>query len=52
MGFLKIIAYVKDKRSNLNIMTIVLKFIVRCQLLNLDEGFQGFFFGNVFSKAC
>jgi hypothetical protein len=48
----KIIAYVKNKRSNLNIMTIVLKFIVKCQLLSLDEGFQGFFFGHVFSKAC
>ncbi len=44
----KIITYVKYKRSNLNIMTIVLKSIVRCQLLSLDEGFQGSFFGHVF----
>jgi hypothetical protein len=47
----KIIAYVKNKGSNLNIMTIALKSIVRCQLLSLDEGFQGIFSSHVLSKA-
>ncbi len=35
----KIIAYVKDDGSNLNIMTIALKSVTNCELLNLDESF-------------
>jgi hypothetical protein len=38
----KIIAHVKDKGSNLNTMTIALKFVVKCEVLGLDESFQGF----------
>jgi hypothetical protein len=48
----KIIAYVKDEGSNLNFVTIVLKFVVNCEVLGLDESFQDFCFGHVFSKAC
>jgi hypothetical protein len=44
----KIIAYVKDEGSNLNTMTIVLKFVVKCEILGLDESFQGVCFGHVF----
>jgi hypothetical protein len=35
----KIIAYVKDEDSNLNTMTIDLKFVVKCEVFNLDESF-------------
>jgi hypothetical protein len=35
----KIIAYVKDKGSNLNTMTIALKSIVKCEALGLNENF-------------
>jgi hypothetical protein len=35
----KIIAYVKDEGSNLNIMIVVLKFIVSCNVLGLIESF-------------
>jgi len=48
----KIIAYVKDEGSNLNTMTIALKYIVKCEIFRLDESFQGACFGHVFSKAC
>jgi hypothetical protein len=48
----KIIAYVKDEGSNLNIMTIVLKYVVKCEVCGLDESFQGSCFGHIFSKAC
>jgi len=48
----KIIAHVKDKESNLNTMTIALKSIVSCDMLGLEENFQGFCFGHAFSKAC
>ncbi len=37
----KITAYVKDEGSNLNIMTIAIKFVVKCEVLGLDESFQG-----------
>jgi hypothetical protein len=48
-----IISYVKDKWSNLNVMTIIsLKSIVKCQVLPFNENFQGICFGHVFSKAC
>jgi hypothetical protein len=45
-------AYVKDEGSNLNTMMIVLKSVVKCKVLGLDEIFQGFHFGHAFSKAC
>ncbi len=48
----KIIAYVKDEGSNLNTMTTTLKSIVSCDLLGLEESFQGTCFGHAFSKAC
>jgi hypothetical protein len=48
----KIIVYVKDERSNLNIMTIFLKFIVSCGVLGLDEKFQSTCFDHVFPKVC
>ncbi len=48
----KIIAYVKDKGSNLNTMTTILKSIIGCDMLGLEESFQGIYFGHEFSKAC
>ncbi len=48
----KIIVYVKDEGSNLNIMTITLKSIIGCDILVLEESFQGICFGHAFSKAC
>jgi hypothetical protein len=48
----KIITYVKDEGSNLNIMTIVLKFVVKFEVLGLDESFYGVCFGHAFSKEC
>jgi hypothetical protein len=48
----KIITHVKNDGSNLNVMSIVLKFVVNCEILGLDESFQSFYFGHVFSKAC
>jgi len=47
-----IIAYVKDEGSNLNTMTIVLKYVVKYEVFGLYENFQGSCFGHVFSKAC
>jgi len=35
----KIIAYVKDEDSNLNTMTIDLKFVAKCEVFNLNESF-------------
>jgi hypothetical protein len=29
-----------------------LKFVAKCEVLGLDESFQGIFFGHIFSKAC
>jgi hypothetical protein len=45
-----IIAYVKYERSNLYIMITTLKSIMRCELLGLDESFQGICFDHVFLK--
>jgi hypothetical protein len=33
-------------------MTIVLKFVVKCEVFGLDESFQGACFGHACSKAC
>ncbi len=41
----------KDEVSNLTIMTIALKSIVKCEVLSLDESFQGTCLDHVFSKA-
>jgi hypothetical protein len=46
------ITYVKDEGSNLNIMTTTLKSIVCCDMLGLEEIFQGICFGHAFSKVC
>jgi hypothetical protein len=48
----KIVAYVKNEGSNLNTLTIALKFIMKYEALGLDESFQGTCFGHVFLKAC
>jgi len=39
--------------SNLNAMIVIAsKSIVKCQVLGLNENFQGICFGHVVSKAC
>jgi hypothetical protein len=48
----KIIAYVKNERSNLDTIIIVFKSIVKCEALGLNESFHSTFFGHAFSKAC
>jgi hypothetical protein len=35
----KIITYVKDEGSNLNTLTNALNFIVKCEILRLEENF-------------
>jgi hypothetical protein len=35
----KVIAYVKDEGSNLNIMKIIMKFVVKCEVFGLNESF-------------
>ncbi len=47
-----IFAYVKDEGSNMNVMTIILKFIMSHECLGLEESFQGSYFGHGFSKTC
>ncbi len=47
----KIIANVKDEGKNLNYMTIDLKSIVNCEILSLEESFNGTCFGHAFSKT-
>jgi hypothetical protein len=46
----KIIAYVKDERSNLITMTITLKSIIKCEVIDLNENFQDTCFGHVFLR--
>jgi hypothetical protein len=48
----KIVAYVKDEGSNLNVMIVTLKCVLSYESLGLKESFQGIFFGHAFSKAC
>jgi hypothetical protein len=48
----KIIVYVIDEGSNLNVMTATLKVVVNRKFLSLEESFQGTCFGHAFSKAC
>ncbi len=33
-------------------MTIVLRFVMKCEVLGLDESFQGIYFSHPFFKAC
>jgi hypothetical protein len=47
-----IIAYMKDEGANLNMMTLTLKFVMNCELVGLEESFQGICFGHAFFKAC
>jgi hypothetical protein len=47
----KIVVYVKDKRSNLNPLTKVLKLIMSCEVLGLEENFKGIYFGHVFFQS-
>jgi hypothetical protein len=42
---------VKYEGSNLNTLINVLKFVVKCETLGLEESFLGTCFGHVFSKA-
>ncbi len=42
----------KDERSNLMVITIVLKSIVKFEVLGLDQSFQSTCFGHVFLKTC
>jgi hypothetical protein len=46
-----IIAHVKDEGANLNFMTIVLKYVVNCEVLGLEESFNGTCFGHAFFKT-
>jgi len=48
----KIVVYVKNEKLNLNTMTIALKFIVKCEILGLNQSFQSTCFGHAFFKAC
>jgi hypothetical protein len=41
-------AYVKNERSNLNIITTILKFVINCDVLDLEKSFQSTYFGHVF----
>jgi hypothetical protein len=48
----KIITYVKDECSNLNTLTNVFKYVVKCEASCLEENFQGTYLCHVFFKAC
>jgi len=49
----KIIVYVKNERSNLNVMIITLKSSMKCEVFGLDGSFQKTCFCHVFfKKAC
>jgi hypothetical protein len=48
----KIVANVKDEGANLNAMTTTLKSMVNCEVLGIEESFQGTCFGHAFFKAC
>jgi len=43
-----IIVCLKDEGSNFNAITIALKSIVSCEILGLEESFQGTCFDHVF----
>jgi hypothetical protein len=48
----KIITYVKNESLNLNAMTNAFKFVVCYDIFDLEESFQGSYFGHAFSKVC
>jgi hypothetical protein len=48
----KIIAFVKNEGTNLNVMISTLMFVVSYDIMGLEESFNGSCFGCVFSKAC
>jgi len=48
----KIITFVKDEGVNLNVMTSAPRFIMSCDVLRLEEIFNGSCFREYFSKAC
>ncbi len=49
----KLLAYVKDESFKLNPMaTIGLKLVVICEILGLEENFQGTCFDHAFLKSC
>ncbi len=50
-GLKKIIAHVKNEGANLNFMTTTLKFVVNCEILGLDESFNGTYFGHAILKT-
>lgn len=41
-------AYVKNEKSNLNIITNILNFVINYEVLNLEKSFQSTYFGHVF----
>ncbi len=45
-----IIVYMKDEGANLNMMTLTQKIVMNCELVGLEESFQGTCFGHAFSK--
>jgi hypothetical protein len=49
---MKIIAYVKDEGANLNVMTTIVKIVVDCEVLGMEDKFQSTCFGHAFFKAC
>jgi len=46
----KVIVYVKDEGTNLNMLAFALTNVVSCELLQLPSPFSGTFFGHVMSK--
>jgi hypothetical protein len=48
----KVIAYVKEENTNLNMLAIVLTSVVSCELLQLLSPFSGICFGHAISNAC
>lgn len=43
-------AYVKDEGSNINSMNDVLKLVVNCETLGLEESYKGTYFWHLFLK--
>jgi hypothetical protein len=48
----KILAYVKDERNNISTMTIVVTFVVSCELLKFTTPFIGSCWWHAMSKCC
>jgi hypothetical protein len=48
----KIIAFVQNEGANLNALISIAKSIFNCNILKLEESFNGNYFKHVFSKAC